>query len=89
MSSTDDKERRREPRTPTSGEIMIEVSPDGNVIRARLSDASPHGFAIHHDYENFVTGQQVRVLHDWGKKPARLVWVGTREGVMAAGFQID
>jgi uncharacterized protein YuzE len=83
------RKMRREPRTSATGKIMIEVSPDGKVIGAELSDESPHGFAIHHDYENFVTGQQVHVLHEWGKKAARLVWVGTREGVMAAGFETD
>ncbi len=65
MSSTDYGERRREPRTPTSGEILIEVKPGGKVIRAQLSDASPHGFAIVHEYEKFVPGQQVTVVYDW------------------------
>jgi hypothetical protein len=87
--STLERKKRREPRTSASGKIVIEVSTDGNVIHAELSDESPRGFAIHHDYENFITGQQVQVLYDWGKKAARLVWVGTRDGVMAAGFRTD
>ena len=89
MSSPGKMEKRREPRTPGKGKIVIEVNPDGKVIGAELSDKSPRGFSIHHDYENFVTGQQVQVLHEWGKKGARLVWVGIREGVMAAGFATD
>jgi hypothetical protein len=87
--STNERNTRREPRTAASGKIVIQVSTDGKVIHAELSDESPSGFAIHHDYENFISGQQVQVLHDWGKKAARLVWVGTREGVMAAGFRTD
>ena len=89
MSSASEGEKRREARTSTKGKIVIEVSPDGKVVHAELSDESPSGFSVHHDYEKFVTGQQVQVLNDWGKKGARLVWVGIREGIMAAGFATE
>jgi hypothetical protein len=80
---------RREPRTGAAGEILIEVGPDGKVVRGQLIDASPHGFAVWHEYEHFVIGQEVRVVYNWGKVPAWLAWVGRREGGMAAGFRTD
>jgi PilZ domain-containing protein len=80
---------RREPRTRIAGEILIEVGPNGKVVRGQLLDVSPHGFAVRHEYEHFVTGQEVRVVYEWGKVPARLAWVETREGGRAAGFRTD
>lgn len=80
---------RAEPRTAASGELLIEVTPGGPVISGFLLDVSPHGFAIRHQYESFVPGQQVSVVYHWGKVRAHLVWVGEREGSMAAGFRTD
>jgi hypothetical protein len=54
-----------------------------------MLDVSRHGFAIRHRFGHFVTGQQVRVVYDWGKVPARLVWVESRVFGMAAGFRTD
>ena len=79
----------REPRISKSGDLLIEVRPDGDVIRGHLLDVSLHGFAVRHECQQFVPGEQVRVVYDWGKVPARVVWVGNRGGVMAAGFQMD
>jgi hypothetical protein len=89
MPSTQPGSTRREPRTRAAGEILIEVSPGGKVIHCQLSEVSPHGFAICHEYEDFVPGQQVRVVYDWGKAPARLVWVERRAFGLAAGFRTD
>jgi len=89
MLSTKYSATRREPRTRAAGEVLLEVSPDGRVIRGLLLDVSPHGFAIRHEHADFVFDQQVRVVYDWGKVPARVVWVGQREGALAAGFRTD
>ena len=89
MPSTQPGNTRREPRTRATGDIQIEISPGGKVIPGQLSDVSPHGFAICHEYENFVPGQQVEVVYDWGKVPARLVWVERRKVGLAAGFRTD
>jgi len=89
MPSTQPGSTRREPRTRGAGDILIEVSPDGKVIPGYLLDVSPHGFAIRHEFEHFVTGQEVRVVYDWGKAPARLVWVEKRGLGLAAGFRTD
>lgn len=80
---------RREPRTRTEGELTIELSPKGKIIRGRLSDVSPHGFCITHDHDDFFVGQEVRVLYSWGKAPARVVWIGARGGAIATGFRTD
>jgi hypothetical protein len=80
---------RAEPRTPASGELLIEVTPGGQIVSGYLLDVSPHGFAIRHQYQDFVPGQQVSVVYHWGKVRAHLVWVGEREGGMAAGFRTD
>lgn len=79
----------REQRINKTGELLIEVKPDGDVIHGQLLDVSLHGFAVRHDCPELVPGEQVRVVYDWGKVPARVVWVGPRGGVMAAGFQMD
>jgi PilZ domain-containing protein len=89
MPSTQPGSTRREPRTRAAGEILIEVSPGGQVIPGQLLDVSRHGFSIQHEFEHFVTGQQVRVVYDWGKAPARLVWVEKRVLGLAAGFRTD
>jgi hypothetical protein len=89
MPSTQPGSTRREPRTRAAAEILIEVTPGGKVIPGHLFDVSRHGFAIRHEYEGFVTGQQVRVVYDWGKAPARLVWVKRWALGMAAGFRTD
>jgi hypothetical protein len=88
-SPTQPDSTRREPRTRAAGNIQIEVSPGGKVIPGHLLDVSRHGFAIEHEYEHFVPGQEVRVVYDWGKAPARLVWVERRGLGMAAGFRTD
>ncbi len=87
MGATQQSPTRREPRNPASGELLLEVA--GELVRGQLLDVSPHGFAIRHEYDKFSPGQQVTVVYHWGKVPARLVWVGEREGGMAAGFRTD
>ncbi len=87
MGSTEYTSARREPRSSASGELLLEVA--GELVHGQLLDVSPHGFAIRHEYEKFSPGQQVTVVYHWGKVPARLVWVGEREGGMAAGFRTD
>jgi hypothetical protein len=81
--------QRSEQRRPASGELLIEIAPDGQSIYGHLLDVSPHGFAIRHQHDNFSPGQQVNVVYPWGKVRARLVWVGERDGSMAAGFRTD
>ncbi len=87
MESNESALTRREPRSPASGELLLEVA--GELVRGQLLDVSPHGFAIRHEYEKFSPGQQVTVLYQWGKIPARLVWLGEREGGKTAGFRTD
>ncbi len=71
-----------------TGEILIEVRPE-SIVPGYLLDVSPHGFAISHEYEGFVPGQEVQVVYDWGRVPARVVWAEKRSGGMAAGFRTD
>ncbi len=78
---------RREPRTQANGELRMEIG--DRLVSCSLVDATPHGFAIRHEYEGFVPGQEVRVVYEWGKVAARLVWTNTRQGVMTAGFRTD
>ncbi len=80
---------RREPRTRVAGELSIELAPEGEVICGSLQDASPHGFCITHEHQGFVAGQEIRVLYEWGKVPARVVWVDKRGDQTATGFRTD
>ena len=79
--------KRSEPRVRASGEILIEVAPGGQVVRAFLLDVSVHGFAVRHYYEGFTPGQRVSVIYDWGRVQATVVWTGTKDGELAAGFR--
>ncbi len=72
-----------------SGELLIEVTAGGDLVRGQLLDVSRHGFAIRHDHAGFLPGQQVNVVYQWGKVKARVVWTGEREGGMASGFRTD
>ena len=89
MPATERSIHRREPRCHASGELVLEVVPGGEQVRGHLLDVSPHGFGLRHDYRKFSPGQQVYIVYDWGRVKARVVWVGEREGVLAAGFRTD
>ncbi len=80
---------RREPRTRVAGELSIELAPKGQIVLGTLQDVSPHGFCITHQHGGFFAGQEIRVLYDWGKVPARVVWVDKRGDQIATGFRTD
>ncbi|HVP42956.1 MAG TPA: PilZ domain-containing protein [Terriglobales bacterium] len=89
MATTKYSPTRRELRAPASGELLIEIASGGELVRGQLLDVSPHGFAIRHQHPSLSEGQEVSVVYHWGRVRARVVWVGEREGAMAAGFRTD
>lgn len=80
---------RREVRAPALGDVSIELTANGEIVRGFLVDVSPHGFCVAHQHKGFLAGQVVHVLYTWGKVPARVVWVKNCEGEIKTGFRTD
>lgn len=85
-----DIERRREPRFPADGEVMLSImQPSGFVdIRGELINTSLHGLQARHDHLALSRGQQLLVTYPWGTVIAEVQWSVPREEFTESGFRL-
>jgi hypothetical protein len=80
-------ERRKEPRSPASGEIVLTVyDPKPTVIRGQLTDRSEGGFQVLHTFDSLRSGQEVFFSHAAGRGRARVMWTRIVPGSVSSGF---
>ncbi len=82
-------ERRREKRSPTSGEVSLLLEdPEPVVIRGRLFDSSENGFRAAHDRTALCAGQEVGFRHATAQGRARVVWNRILAEHVESGFLV-
>jgi hypothetical protein len=82
-------ERRKELRSPASGELWLFVDGPGTLkIEGRLIDLSRHGFRVAHRYAGMAAGCEVRFRHTGGEGKALVVWNRILAGSVESGFLI-
>lgn len=82
-------ERRKEPRSPASGEIEITIpDPKPTTIRGQLSDISSSGFQVVYCFASLRSGQEVLFSHAQGRGRARVMWTRVIPGSVSSGFFI-
>jgi hypothetical protein len=80
-------EKRREPRLPASGELVLRVLDLGSPeFRGKLLDISAHGFRLSHSNATLTPGQEVEYTRDGAAGRAKVVWNRIASGEMESGF---
>jgi hypothetical protein len=85
-----DIERRREPRLPADGEIVLSVMrPNGFIdIRGTLVDTSLHGLRTRHEHTGLDRGQLLLVTYPWGTVIAEVEWSTPYREFTESGFRL-
>ena len=80
-------ERRKEPRSPASGEIELTISePKAVTVQGQLMDISPGGFQVSYMSDALRPGQEVAFAHAAGSGKARVMWTRVIPGWVSSGF---
>src|ERR1700740_1096433 len=80
-------ERRKEPRRPASGEVLLTVyDPKPVIVRGELKDLSESGFQVLHSFASLRTGQEVFYDYSGGRGRARVMWTRVVPGSVSSGF---
>jgi len=87
--SSNDHERRREPRFPASGRVQILFEdPLPVTVEAELVDTSSRGFRISHQSNQLVPGLEVRLKRGGATRRARVMWTQILEGRQLSGCML-
>jgi hypothetical protein len=80
-------ERRKEPRRPASGEVLLTISdPKPVMVRGQLRDLSESGFQVLHSFTSLRSGQEVLYSYSGGQGRARVMWTRVVPGSVSTGF---
>ena len=82
-------EKRREPRWPTRGGVMLVVE-DGATfeIEGQMVDLSASGFRAAHAHPGLRNGQTVYFQHERGAGQARVMWNRIAGSQVETGFLV-
>jgi hypothetical protein len=84
-----ESERRRDERTPHSGEVRISFDdPHPVTIQAELIEISDRGFRASHDSRALAPGLQVEYARCGSIGRARVIWTHVLDGRCVSGFLI-
>jgi hypothetical protein len=78
-------DRRREQRTPATGEVIVRSGE--TVIYGEVADVSPSGFRIRYRGEPVEIGE-AHVTYPWGHVSAKAVWFRRAGEWIEVGFLI-
>jgi PilZ domain len=81
-------ERRKHPRRPARGEVLLQPLAGSREISAKLMDISEGGFRAAHDGATLTSGDEVEFVHASGQGRAKVVWTKISEGAVESGFLI-
>jgi hypothetical protein len=82
-------ERRKEERSPYSGEIRISFDdPNPITVNAELIEVSERGFRAAHDSRLLAPGLEVRYARKGSAGKARVIWTHVLEGRCVSGFLV-
>lgn len=81
-------DRRREPRTPATGKVVVRLDHGRKVIQAEMVDVSPSGFRIRYRGLPLQSGSDVDITYPWGDVKASIVWVRAQDGWVEVGFMV-
>jgi hypothetical protein len=80
-------ERRKEPRRPASGEVLLTINdPKPVLVRGQLRDLSESGFQVLHSLTSLRSGQEVLYSYSGGQGRARVMWTRVVPGSVSTGF---
>jgi len=89
MNDSSYHEKRREPRGPGHGSVLIRwENPKPQVVEGRLKDYSPSGFRMRHNSHSLAAGQLVEFTHFASKGKARVVWTRITGEAVETGFLV-
>lgn len=82
-------ERRKEQRSPHSGEIRISFEdPNPVTVDGELLEISVRGFRVTHDSNAMTPGLEVRYARKGSSGRARVIWTHVLEGRTVSGFLV-
>ncbi len=89
MNVSQAPERRRAPRTPSSGSIQLSFADPAPVsVEAELIESSATGFRAAHEYTNLAPGIVVDFRRGSSAGRARVVWTHVLDGRRLSGFHL-
>jgi hypothetical protein len=88
-SSATGVERRREPRQPAKGKVVVRLDQGNTILRGEMVDVSPSGFRIRYRGDTrLLAGSEVDISYPWGEVKASIVWVRSENEWTEVGFLI-
>ncbi|MGD1095516.1 MAG: hypothetical protein ABSB35_26415 [Bryobacteraceae bacterium] len=89
MNVSQAPERRRAPRTPSSGSIQLSFEDPAPVtLEAELVESSSTGFRAAHEYKNLTPGIIVEFRRESAAGRARVIWTHVLDGRRISGFHL-
>jgi hypothetical protein len=89
MNVSQAPERRRAPRTPSSGAIQLSFEDPAPVtLEAELLESSSTGFRAAHEYKNLAPGIIVEFRRGNTAGRARVIWTQVLDGRRISGFHL-